>query len=89
MSARTARTILLLTLALSLVASLAVNLRPDTPDWSPINWGIFFLALTVFVGGPIALYLEWRTTHGWTRPNPHAIERVQIGEPMNPHKKPR
>ena len=80
MPPRTARFILLLNLALSFVASLLVGMRADTPDWSPVNWGVFFLALTVFLGGPIALVLEWRVTHGWTQPNPHAVKRVTIDE---------
>jgi hypothetical protein len=72
----TARRILLLNLAGSLVLSMAIGLRADTPAWSPITWGILFLALTVFAGGPIALILEWRATRGWTQPNPHRAERV-------------
>lgn len=87
MTPRTARRILLFNLVLSLVVSLAIGARADTPSWSPVNWGIFFLALTVFVGGPIALVLEWRVTRGWTRPNPYVERRLAIDEPVahSPH----
>lgn len=85
MTPGTARTILLLNLALSLALSILVGLRADTPNWSPVNWGVFFLALTVFLGGPIALFLEWRVTRGWSQPNPYTVERMQIDEPVSPH----
>ena len=87
MSRQAARRILLLNLVLALLLSLAIGIRADTPHWSPITWGIMFLALTVFAGGPIALFLEWRVTHGWKRPNPYAAERIQVEEPMGAHGK--
>ena len=81
----TARQILLLNMVLSLIVSFVIGIRSDTPDWSPVNWALFFLAFCVFVGGPIALYLEWRATAGWTRPNPYAEERLQVDEPLVRH----
>lgn len=69
----------------SLIASILVGLRADTPGWSPVTWGIFFLVAAVFAAGPIALFLEWRVTRGWTRPNPYAEERRQIEEPLAHH----
>ncbi len=84
MSGRVARLILLAEFVASFVISVAIGVRADTPGWSPVTWGIFFLAFAVFVGGPIALFLEWRATHRWTRPNPYAAARDQILEPIVP-----
>jgi hypothetical protein len=87
-SRRTARRILVLNLLLALLLSLGIGFRADTPAWSPITWGVLFLALTVFAGGPIALFLEWRVTDGWRRPNPYTAERMQVDEPLGAHRKP-
>ncbi len=87
MTAQTARRILLANLVLSLVASLAIGASAETPAWSPVNWGIFFLAFTVVFGGAISLYLEWRATDGWRRPNPYAAQRDQVEEPVHTHVK--
>ncbi len=84
MSGRVARLIVLVEIVASLVVSVAIGIRADTPAWSPVTWGIFFLAFAVFLGGPIALVLEWRATHRWTQPNPYAADRDQILEPIAP-----
>lgn len=89
MTRETARRILLLSMAISFVLSLVIGLRADTPSWSPVTWGVLFLATAVFAGGPIALFLEWRLTAGWRQPNPHAPDREQIAEQIHGRAAPR
>ncbi len=86
MTPRTATRIQAAGLLVSLLVSIAIGARADTPGWSPVSWGVFFLVFMVFVGGPIALWLEWRVTRGWTRPNPHVAPRLQIEERLAPHR---